>query len=121
MCQFCQSTEVVFSETPQLPHYGREDCADCGRFIRWVPKPEGDRVRRPSAHRGLVHKFSRGFCEMCLRKENELPDGQTLEAQHVEEFSGGGEPKRENIWIICTACHKLIHCIRTHFAIRKAS
>lgn len=22
------------------PHYAREDCLDCGRFIRWCKKPE---------------------------------------------------------------------------------
>lgn len=119
MC-ICGTTDVRFTPTPELPHFGREDCEHCGRFVRWVPKPEADRVRRPSAHRNLVKKFSKGFCEMCLTPENELPLGQTLEAQHVQEFAEGGDETRENIWIICTACHKLIHCIRTHFT-RRAS
>lgn len=119
MCRNCESNEITFTETPNLQHFGREDCAGCGRFVRWVPKPEADRIKRPAAHRNLVKKFSRGFCEMCLLKEHELPAGQSLEAQHVEEYAEGGEPRRENIWIICTACHKLIHCIRTHF--RRAS
>ena len=112
-CSACGSTAVVQTPTPNLPHYAREDCADCLRFLRWVPKPDADRIRRPAAHRDLVKKFSRGFCEICLTKDSDLLPGQVLEAQHVQEFHEGGDPTRENTWIICTACHKLIHWRRT--------
>jgi predicted restriction endonuclease len=103
----------VVTLTPESPHHARADCQDCGRFLQWLPKPDAERIRRPAAHRELVRKYSRGFCELCGTREADLPPGQTLEAQHVEEYHEGGEPKRENIWIVCTACHKLIHWRRT--------
>jgi len=31
---------VIQSESPESLHYARELCANCGRFIRWLPKPE---------------------------------------------------------------------------------
>jgi len=61
-----------------------------------------------------VHKYSDGFCELCLLKPDELPPGQTLEAHHIIEVQDGGSADRENIWIVCTKCARLIHWMRTH-------
>lgn len=36
----CSHQNVKFTATPHLPHHGREDCANCGKFLRWSPKPE---------------------------------------------------------------------------------
>jgi len=36
----CQHDQPIFTPTPELSHYGKETCAVCVRFIRWVPKPE---------------------------------------------------------------------------------
>lgn len=33
-----ENTEII--ETPELIHYGKEVCKDCGRFIKWVSKPD---------------------------------------------------------------------------------
>lgn len=30
--------EVIL--TPELKHHGKELCKTCGRFLRWIPKPE---------------------------------------------------------------------------------
>lgn len=101
-------------------HYADVRCAKCnGHFFE--PKPDGDptKYKRPASHTDLVKKFSRGFCEMCLKKLEELPKGQTLEAQHVVEFQDGGPSERENIWIVCTGCHKLIHWQRTYHGPRQ--
>ncbi len=32
--------EPVFTETPDGPHYGKETCKHCRKFLRWCPKPE---------------------------------------------------------------------------------
>lgn len=97
-------------------HHAKVNCGDCGRFLRWMPKPDSDptKYRRQSAHRNLVADYSKGFCEMCLRKKEDLPPRQTLEAQHVIEYQHEGSNERENIWIVCTACHRMIHWIRTY-------
>lgn len=34
----CQHVPVL-TLTPNLVHYGREDCAKCKKFLRWLPKP----------------------------------------------------------------------------------
>ncbi len=36
----CNHTQVNFVPTPELTHYGKDVCGTCGKFIRWVPKPE---------------------------------------------------------------------------------
>lgn len=101
-------------------HYANGWCRKCNNHF-FPPKPDSDptKYKRPKPHTDLVTKFSRGFCELCLRKQAQLPKGQTLEAQHVIEFSDGGEPNRENIWIVCTACHRHIHWTRTYHGPRE--
>jgi hypothetical protein len=61
-----------------------------------------------------VKKYGRGLCEVCLRRPADLPPGETLEAQHIIEFSEGGDPGPENIMIVCTACHRLVHWVRRY-------
>ena len=109
----CGSTRTLQLITPASVHYGAEICAVCRRHLRWLPKPDGERVRRPAAHRELVEKYSQGYCELCLTKQEDLPARQTLEAHHVVEFQDGGSAQRSNVWIVCTACAKLIHWART--------
>lgn len=114
-CRHCNATGVHRTEVQQSGvHYAKVTCNTCDRFLRWIPKPDSDptKARRPQQHRELVRAYGNGFCEMCLRKTDELPKGQTLEAQHVIEFQDGGSNDRSNIWIICTACHKLVHWTR---------
>lgn len=123
-CRFCQEPgpHIVKLRTSGV-HYADCTCAKCGKHLGFPPKPDSDpsKYRRPTAHRDLVADYSRGFCEMCLRKHAELPKGQTLEAQHVVEFQDGGGNERGNIWIICTACHRMIHWIRTYHGTYKVS
>lgn len=97
-------------------HYADLNCTRCGIHLGFVPKPDSDptKYRRQKQHRDLVAKYGRGFCEMCLRLESELPKGQTLEGQHVVEHQDGGSAERSNIWIVCTACHRFIHWVRTY-------
>lgn len=115
ICQKCNEfVDMTVTMLTDGPHYAKETCPNCNRFVRFVPKPDADKAKRPAAHRDLVRKFGRGFCEMCLRRENELPGPQTLHGHHVEEFADGGEPKRENVWILCTACHAYVNHVRTY-------
>jgi predicted HNH restriction endonuclease len=81
-------------------------------MLRWLTKPDSDptKYKRPTQHLNLVADI----CEMCMRTLNEFPKGTTLEAHHVMEFKDDGSNARENIWIICTACHRMIHWIRTY-------
>lgn len=37
--------------TPELQHYAREDCLDCGAFIKWVTNPETIKRREENKRR----------------------------------------------------------------------
>jgi len=97
-------------------HWGKVNCLFCGRQLRWLPKPQDDpsKYKRPASHAYLVRKYSRGFCELCLRREDELPPRTELTGHHVIEYRAGGEPTRENVWVVCRACERLIHWARTY-------
>ena len=105
---------------PVTPRIGREGkhlaarCPNCDKWIKWLPQNNDN--RRPAAHQDLVRKYGEGYCQMCLRHQSELRDKDTLEAHHVVEFSSQAEPDSsiENIWIVCTPCHRLIHWMRTY-------
>lgn len=116
-CKTCGARwEPTVELTPDTPHYGKALCGNCNAFLRWVPKPDRDKRKREAAHTELVKKYSRGYCELCLILASDLPVNETLEAHHVEEYQDGGASDRENVWIVCTACHKLIHWRRTYLA-----
>lgn len=110
----CLGMEMRLRVRDSGPHYADLICNTCGKHNGFKSKPDADRSKRPKAHTDLVAKFGRGFCELCLRPKCELRKCDVLEAQHVEEYQGGGDSSRENIWIVCTACHKLIHWMRTY-------
>lgn len=114
-CPSCGSVaEPVLQLEATGLHYARLVCGGCKRYIKFVGKPDELKVKRPAIHRDLVEKYSKGYCELCLRRKEELRKGQTLEAQHVIEFKDGGTEVRDNIWVVCTPCHKFIHHIRTY-------
>ncbi len=114
----CANTRVERTHTG--PHYGKRVCVDCGVFRGWEPKPESARAHRPAKHRALVQKYGRGFCEVCLRSETDLTRHEWLEAHHIQPFREGGSEDRENILILCHACHSLVHWRQHEFARRAA-
>lgn len=114
-CLQCGCQYGLVSPTTGVAH-ARLSCANgvCNRFVKWLPKPRNEGKTQRTDTRGLLDKYSRGFCEMCLRAEVDLPRSQVLHAHHVIEKQSGGDESRENIWIVCTKCHKYIHHERTY-------
>jgi 5-methylcytosine-specific restriction endonuclease McrA len=115
-CRNCNRAgphEIVLMTTG--PHYAKAVC-QCGRFVDWVPKPETDatKYKRPKQHTDLVNEFGRGYCELCGFEKDQLPYSETLNAHHVERYSEEGPATRENVWILCTACHALVEHQRTY-------
>lgn len=100
--------------TPNLTHYGKYVCSDCGRFLVWIKKPDGDkRPKRESAKLKKVFDHSGiCYCQMCLRQREELPPNVTFVAHHVVEVRDGGTDDPTNLWHLCTICHELIHLLR---------
>lgn len=114
-CPHCKGKAFNRMVLDHGPHYGRIDCNMCGRWLAWIAKPDSEKkARRENSHRELVKKYSRGYCEICGILELHLPRNEALEAHHVEEYRARGRPERENLWILCTRHHRLVHHERTH-------
>ena len=109
--------DIVFTLTPGTPHYAREDCSACGKMIRWVPKPTPDHHSPKRKNTNLLKLFPGvNRCSLCLRSKNQLPGRNTLEVHHINEVKDGGEDSPENLWVVCSRCHKMIHQRRRDFA-----
>lgn len=118
----CQCGEMVVAlpvagtetiKDGELVRGARLECPMCSFFMGWNRLPKNER-KRSASHRDLVAKYGRGFCEMCLVPSEELGAGNYLVGHHVKEHSDGGTSDRENVWILCNACHSLVHWTRTH-------
>lgn len=112
-CGGCGQSVVPLRIEAKPPHFAKEVCPHCNQFMGFAKKPENEK-KRSSTHRELVAKYSKGFCEMCLVPSEELGTGNYLVGHHVKEHSDGGTSDRENVWILCNACHSLVHWTRTH-------
>lgn len=116
-CRFCGAPPPHRVDARQDMHGGGGVvCTACGRTLGFLPKSADDptKYRRPNEHRELVSRFGKGYCELCLRLEVELKGRQGLVGHHVLPFQSDGEAKRENVWILCTACHRIVEWMRTY-------
>jgi hypothetical protein len=115
VCRKCEGTNIEVWETPELTHYGKFMCADCGTFNGWAPKPAENKHDRPKRNKKLYEKYGKNFCQLCLRDSGivgSLPSESVLEVHHVIAVKEGGADSPENLWTVCTDCHKLIHARR---------
>lgn len=114
-CRFCGSDRAkrIYGPHPG-GHYAKIECLDCQRFLKWEGKPENKPNKRKNQAK-LLDRYSKGFCEICLRPVEHIPFPQVLEAHHIIQVEDGGGDERENIQIVCTPCHKWIHHQRTYY------
>lgn len=124
-CQWCDGlVSYVAALRDHGVHYADAWCVNCGRHIGYPAKPGAEKTKRSAPARKAVLKHSRGYCEMCCLREERLPPGEALEAHHVIPYSEdeakqlgfaeAGPDTRDNIWILCTPCHKLVDFRRTY-------
>ena len=111
-CPKCGSKEFYYRDGNEQ-HYKGRTCRQCGLFA-WISKPVEIAYKRPANHTGLVKKYSKGYCEICLIPQDIIPRWESLEAQHIIEYQANPNSERENIIIVCTRCHMLIHWLRTY-------
>lgn len=106
--------DTEFILTPELQAYGKLICTACGKFIKWVPKPENEkRPKRESAKlKKVFEAVGVDYCQVCLRTQSDLPDGVVFHAHHVVEVRDGGTDDPANIWHLCTICHEMVHLLR---------
>lgn len=111
ICKWCGSNNLIFTETPNLTHFGRIDCSVCHKWNRWVTSPEKDGLRNKTSRFNLpqVLKFydKEEMCFFCLRRREQLGEGETITIDHIEELSNGGKDELNNLQILCSSCHKL--------------
>lgn len=91
-------------------------CEKCGKFLTWGGKNKAIVVdgERQRSTQWTAKRLNVEFCQMCLRNQNTLGTRETLEAHHVVPIETGGPDSPENIWIVCTPCHKQIHFMRIY-------
>jgi hypothetical protein len=100
-------------------HYANIVCDHCDElFVQFGRKPDSLKPTRKAEHKRLAEKFIKdtgvNYCQICFRTQQDLPKGETLEAHHVLEYSGGGDADMSNIWLLCSKHHALVHHERTY-------
>ena len=117
-CKHCgiQVEPVTFGEINDMHGY-KLRCPHCKRVVGWggkrqvVKTENGERTR---SSQWSAKRLNKDFCEMCQRPKDFLGHGERLEVHHVTEIDQGGEDVPENIWVLCTPCHRLVHHQRTY-------
>jgi len=105
-CKHCQ--EEVVEEVqirPDTPHYAEYRCTVCYKHIKWIPK---DKQRRQASKVPITIDF----CQLCNRNKSNFGINEVLERHHIQQIKDNGLDVAENIWILCTRCHNLIHFLR---------
>jgi 5-methylcytosine-specific restriction endonuclease McrA len=115
LCKWCGG-ELDFHELFDSIHHGKLICSLCGRFHKWVKKPENNGKRtRTSIYDHMTPNVS--HCGVCGRKRSELNVRETIELHHSIPLEEGGADEMDNIIWACTACHKHAHWVRDYFYI----
>ena len=114
-CPGCgKVAEPIIKECGSGPHYAEERCPYCKKFFGYTPKPKNKEKRKKNKH--TPESLSISHCQMCMRKKDSLGRYGTLAAHHIIEVASPtfGPDTPENIWVVCTSCHSLIHHQRTY-------
>lgn len=113
-CQHCKKeVDGVVEVLPEnQPHYAKINCSICSRYIAFMSNPDKEDKKESSKYK--PKDFGIDYCRMCLRHKNGLGVREVLEIHHVIPVADNGPDEPENIWVICTACHKYIHHQRTY-------
>lgn len=117
-CRVCNYPCVV-TLRPGTPHYGEIRCPDHGHD--WVPKPNSKKRAKRKSNLKLKNSIPEGynnFCELCMRSKpllSKLNPPLFLEVHHVIEVQELGSNDPENLRLLCSECHELIHARRRSF------
>jgi hypothetical protein len=97
LAQTCRHDATCVEQMPPgRTHHAAEICAVCGRFIRWLPKPETLHARRLNAfrlarlamHEGLT-SWEREFLASISHQTRLSPKQQALVARLVRHYLEG--------------------------------
>jgi hypothetical protein len=113
ICKHCDiDREPIVVPLETGPHYSKLMCVNCGAHMGFGKKPgnEGKRAKNKYTPESL----EKDFCEVCMRPGKRLEGRTVLEIHHVKEIGKGGDDVPENIWVVCSSCHRLIHHQRVY-------
>lgn len=112
-CKKCEcETQHIEHPRPDTPHGNELRCSECNSFWGWQKKPKNN-GKRP-ANKYLPADLGIDHCQMCMRPKKRLMTNEVLISHHVHEIGKGGPDIPENIWVVCSSCHHLIHHQRTY-------
>ncbi len=107
-CNHCQmAMHAVIRNLFHSPHFAKETCNNCGRFVGFAKNPKNQGKRSKGKHTYSSRSISR--CRMCLRPATRLGNCCVLEIHHIMEIQNGGEDTPQNLWVVCSSCDRLIH------------
>ena len=111
-CRRCGRNIEVKMLPEKHTHYAEYRCS-CGKHEGYEPYPQNKGKRPPNRH--SPEGLGIDYCQMCQRHKERLGNRETLHSHHVIEVgTQGGEDVPENIWVVCTPCHRYIHHQRTY-------
>jgi 5-methylcytosine-specific restriction endonuclease McrA len=110
-CPNCK-VEVVpeLISRPDTQHDAEMRCPECLRFLGWKRKEKNEGKRAKSKHSPESLRIH--FCQNCLTPGEQLGAHESLEIHHIDDNPGNEE--EDNILVVCTPCHKLIHHARIY-------
>lgn len=115
LCKKCGlDAEPIANPRPDTVHEAELRCRHCEGFLGWQKKERNNGRRGPTKYK--AEDLGVAYCQMCRLERPALGDNETLDVHHLD-----GDPNnnaRENLFVICTSCHKLVHhqiTYRNHF------
>lgn len=112
-CPTCEKeVEPEVYPSSEGPHYAKATCPECRRFLQWLPKPKND-GKRPK-NRYTAEDLEIFNCEICGRTTATIGQYESLEVHHKFPIEEGGKDETDNILVVCTACHRICHWLRTY-------
>ena len=93
-------------------------CPNCGRYIKWVSKSIFEGAKKANGKRRKsawsAKQLEKDHCEICGRNRENLGLNEKLESHHKLPIEHGGTDTEDNILIVCTPCHRMVHFLRRY-------
>jgi 5-methylcytosine-specific restriction endonuclease McrA len=115
-CKNCGEVEPVTRGEINDVHGYKLRCPHCGLFVGWggMTKEVKNKDGRQRSSNWTAKRLNYDYCQICRRHKDHLGHGERLEVHHVMSVENGGEDTPENIWVLCTACHRTVHYQQTY-------
>lgn len=106
-CKSCGCVDIEPELLPGVgPHGPKLVCPECKTFLGWKKK-EKNEGHRTKGSKHTPESMDKDCCELCRRKRKQLGKYETLEMHHKD--CNPQNENKENLLVVCTACHKRIH------------